>query len=76
MFYDELRKRLNPDNTDTIAKEIKLDNKTFHKKLRTESFTIDEVFAIIRAIRSLSMINYIMGEMHPPWKEKNSSTLN
>lgn len=76
MFYEELNKRLDRNNTDTYAKEMKLSEKQFITKLKQQSFTMDEIFLLIRSMRSLSMMNYIMGELHPPWKEKNSSTLN
>jgi hypothetical protein len=76
MFYDELRLRLKPCDLTQIAQEMKVNETVLRKKIEKETLTMDELFHLIRCMRSLSMIAYMMGEMNTAWKEKYRSTLN
>lgn len=76
MFYDELRLRLKNCDLTQIAMEMRVDEQKLRQKIAKETLTMDEVFRLIQCMRSLSMIEYIMGEMHPPWKEKYCATIN
>lgn len=76
MFYDQLHQRLDKSNIGIYAKRMNMTEQLFAHKLQRESFTIDEVLRLICIMRSISLIEYVMGEMHPPWKEQHPSSLN
>lgn len=77
MFYQQLKQQLKHRELEGLAKHIHTNERELKRKIENESLTIDEALHLIRAMQSLSMIDWVMGELHPPWREQHGNpTLN
>ena len=70
MFYEQLQKHLKEQDLTSLASQMRMSETVLKKKIKLENLTMDEGFQLIRAMQSLSLMEYVLGELHPEFKNR------